>query len=1108
MRKNKLLAGILAAALVVTSFPASLLPADKANAAGTVTPVETMITKTQVSNPIISTYPDSTNLLYGGDPSILVDGDTVYLYVGRDAGLDAKDAPKKEDEPYHMPDWQCFSTKDLKTWKHEGTIMSADKESITWANTGTDAWAGQIEKHNGKYYFYYCTWDSTSSGKQSIGVATSDSPTGPFTDIGKPLVQGTLTTGQTSDWNDIDPTVWVEKDAQGVEHRYLAWGNGKFFVCELNEDMISVKDINGDGQITFGVQANGATSKTADIIEKDVSGLTFTEAPWIYRRQDTNGNPAGPYYLFYAWGWREEMAYATTDNLMDGKFQLGNKLMPPNATANTNHPAIFDWKGKTYFVYHNGSLPGGKGSRRSACITELHFKKDGSIYEIPETAIGITGDTPYVLYTNTGHVISHESFTNSSADGDYPYTDINVGTYFQPKKQDANWAIVAGKADPSKESYVSIQSENKPGLYLTVNDDNTVSLAQDHKYNYQNNDRKTFTADEATARAQTFRTVKGLTDENAVSFESVAKEGYYLCLDGGSLVVKALADCDASTDFYLNNAPASSTPENPSTTNDIASLKIDNKELTPTGHTYNYDVNSATNTVDLDLAIQDPKGFVTIDGKATGNSSTSTIHLNSVYTKVSICIYSADKKPRVTYTLIIKKIVDPNNISSKPVQTFDFNGVTSGAAAVVKGAPGSTPTAKTVEYVYKDGVKKDEKSIYLDGTYGLKLCDGNGIGKNYSISYFMKPDELHTNVDPTLTAGTFSPEYWLNLTFGRSIWSKKGPNQSDYIDDAGVITYTANEWQHVTLTVQDNKAKLYVNGALTNEGTIASDIMSKPNAAIYFGVNAWDAYFKGSLDDVKIYNNTLNTSDVAALASPILKAPAEDPQPDPNKVTNTGAFSEGDITYPDAVSSILPAEDPKKDDPKKEDPKKEDPKKDTPSVDTATVSKVTVKVANQKPGTKTVYLKKGGKVTLSATVTGTGQFSKAVTWKSSKKKVASVSSKGVVTAKAAGTAKITATSKTDAKKKATITVKVSKKAVKNKKLKLKATKKSLKKGKTYTVGIKTMTKKTTDAVTYKSSKKSVASVDKFGVVKAKKKGKATITVKCGNKKAKLSITVK
>ena len=173
-----------------------------------------------------------------------------------------------------------------------------------------------------------------------------------------------------------------------------------------------------------------------------------------------------------------------------------------------------------------------------------------------------------------------------------------------------------------------------------------------------------------------------------------------------------------------------------------------------------------------------------------------------------------------------------------------------------------------------------------------------------------------------------------------------------------------------------------------------------------------------------------------------------------------------------------------------------------------TVKKVTVKAANQKAGTKTVYLKKGGKVTLTATVTGTGKFSKAVTWTSSKKAVATVSSKGVVKAKKAGTAKITAASKTNKAKKATITIKVSKKAKKNKKLTLKVKKKNLKKGKTYTVAIKSMTKGTTDAVTYKTNKKKIATVDKFGVVKAKKKGTAVITVKCGKKKAKLTIKVK
>ena len=47
-------------------------------------------------------------------------------------------------------------------------------------------------------------------------MAVSDSPTGPFVDIGEPLVRGTFTTEESSGWNDIDPTVWVETDDKGV----------------------------------------------------------------------------------------------------------------------------------------------------------------------------------------------------------------------------------------------------------------------------------------------------------------------------------------------------------------------------------------------------------------------------------------------------------------------------------------------------------------------------------------------------------------------------------------------------------------------------------------------------------------------------------------------------------------------------------------------------------------------------------------------------------------------------------------------------------------------------------------------------------------------------
>ena len=140
-----------------------------------------------------------------------------------------------------------------------------------------------------------------------------------------------------------------------------------------------------------------------------------------------------------------------------------------------------------------GSLPGGSGFRRTPCIAEVHFNDDGSIQAIPETAAGIYGTTT-TLYSASGEIISHEKFTNSSTDGEYPYTKVGAGIYANPDTEDTEWVITKGKADTSNADYVSIQSNNKPGLYLTANDDKTVTLAQDYDINSL----------AATAKKQTF----------------------------------------------------------------------------------------------------------------------------------------------------------------------------------------------------------------------------------------------------------------------------------------------------------------------------------------------------------------------------------------------------------------------------------------------------------------------------------------------------------------------------------------------------------------------------------------------------------------------------
>lgn len=126
-------------------------------------------------NPITQAKYKSGMPFYGGDPSILVDGDTVYLYVGHDTSV---------GESYNIIDYSVYSSKDLKNWDYHGPVFTT--EDISWANDQISAWAGQVMERHGRYYLYYCTWDSTSKGKQSIGVAVADNPTGPFKDIGKP----------------------------------------------------------------------------------------------------------------------------------------------------------------------------------------------------------------------------------------------------------------------------------------------------------------------------------------------------------------------------------------------------------------------------------------------------------------------------------------------------------------------------------------------------------------------------------------------------------------------------------------------------------------------------------------------------------------------------------------------------------------------------------------------------------------------------------------------------------------------------------------------------------------------------------------------------------
>ena len=655
--KKKLLVCILAAAVLFVPLGHEL-----ATAGSKLTGQEKagelkakVLDKSASTNPMLG-FDGDGNILYGGDPSILVDGDTVYCYVGHDAST---------GDNYRMPDWRCYSSKDMVNWQYESTIMKGS--DIKWAADGVQCWAAQTLKgSNGKYYFYYCTEaNGANGGGKSIGVAVADKPTGPFVDIGQPLVRdkdtGSIAGSNVAHtWEDIDPTGWIEKDADGVEHIYLGWGNTRFFNCELENDpesedyMIALKDRDGDGEasiknytVGFGSDydiAVGVMKGLSNVYNgkdyegKEISGSAqFTEAPYYYRRQDENGNYYGPYYMFFAYSWRECMAYATTDDITGNEWKFGGIIQEPSTSANTNHMAVFDFKGKTYFVYHDGVLPLGSGYRRVACCEELVFNEDGSIDPIKKTATGLNG-TASTIKDSTGNYLTHEAFQNTCNDADYPIHGKKVFADFGADADSAEWEIKQSLVDlttqTTAEDTVSIESNDKPGLHLAVEEiggEMKVVLSQ-----YYDGDKaslctkgKVTTAD-LQAKQQTFKTYEGLNgDENGVSFESTAYPGYFLTsTKGGVIGVSKDPNVNDAT-FYVG---------------DNTAKQIDKASVLKTKTVYKVGEKLKVKDIQVQLRLKD-ESLVKITNFTTNASS---VDMKT----------PGEKKLQVSYTYLGKKCTD------------------------------------------------------------------------------------------------------------------------------------------------------------------------------------------------------------------------------------------------------------------------------------------------------------------------------------------------------------------------------------------------------------------------------------------------------------------
>ena len=300
-------------------------------------------------NPFVQTWCTS-------DPAPMVHNGRMYVYTGHD---------EDNADFFWMQEWRVYSTDDMVNWLDHGSPLAL--ESFSWADDR--AWASQCVERDGKFYWYICAHSKISKG-MAIGVAVSDTPTGPFRDaIGKPLFEN-------GSWDHIDPTVLIDDDGQA----WLMWGNPQCYYLKLNRDMISY---SGElGLLDMTEEAFGGP-----IMSKREKGKkykdSYVEGPWLTKRN-------GTYQLLYAAGGvPEHIAYSTASS-PTGPWKYAGEIMPLSDTKSfTNHCGVADYKGHSYFFYHTGKLPNGGGFGRSVAVEEFKYNADGSFPTILPTDEGV-----------------------------------------------------------------------------------------------------------------------------------------------------------------------------------------------------------------------------------------------------------------------------------------------------------------------------------------------------------------------------------------------------------------------------------------------------------------------------------------------------------------------------------------------------------------------------------------------------------------------------------------------------------------------------------------------------------------------------------------------
>lgn len=310
-----------------------------------------------------------TREIFTADPSAHVFNGRVYVYPSHD--IDAGIADDDLGNQYAMRDYRVLSM-DRPGAPVTVHGVALDVKDVPWASK--QMWAPDAAYKDSTYFLYFPAKDK--QGIFRIGVATSKSPTGPFTAEPQPI-RGSFS---------MDPQVFTDADGQSYMYFGGIWGGQlQNWATGRYDASVGVTDLKQDdkpalapkiARLDANMKQFAEAPRDVQILDENGKPILggdhdrrFFEAAWTFKRGDT-------YYLTYSTGDTHKIAYATGSTPY-GPFRYRGVVLNP-VQGWTNHHSIVQVGDGWHLFYHDTQLSG-KNHLRNVKSTPLTFNADGTI---------------------------------------------------------------------------------------------------------------------------------------------------------------------------------------------------------------------------------------------------------------------------------------------------------------------------------------------------------------------------------------------------------------------------------------------------------------------------------------------------------------------------------------------------------------------------------------------------------------------------------------------------------------------------------------------------------------------------------------------------------